>query len=157
MTGLTLPRGGALTNGVHRFPLRVYYEDTDAAGIVYYANYLKFVERARTEMMRLFGVEHERSRRAEGRAFIVRRAEIEFDAPARLDDELVVETRIEEVGGATILLAQDVIRGERALVRTRILVACIGTNGRPVRLPAALRVALFSPNDKSRMVNAHAR
>src|SRR6185312_690084 len=100
----------------HRFPIRVYYEDTDAAGIVYYANYLKFIERARTEMMRRFGVEHEKSRQSEGTAFIV-------------------ETRIVDVGGATIRLTQDVRRAHVLLVRAVILVATVGRQGRPVRLP----------------------
>jgi acyl-CoA thioester hydrolase len=152
-----LPREGALAGEAHRFPIRVYYEDTDAAGIVYYANYLKFIERARTEMMRLYGVEHEKTRQSGGTAFIVRRCEIEYVAPARLDDELVVETRIKELGGATILLSQDVRRDGALLVRASVLVACIGAQGRPVRLPAALRSSLSSFNDKPRMVTAHAR
>ena len=152
-----LPREGALRGEAHRFPIRVYYEDTDAAGIVYYANYLKFIERARTEMMRLYGVEHEKTRQSGGTAFIVRRCEIEYVAPARLDDELVVETRLKELGGATILLAQDVLRDDAVLVRATVLVACIGAQGRPVRLPAELRSSLSSSNDKPRMVTAHAR
>jgi acyl-CoA thioester hydrolase len=152
-----LPREGALQGEVHRFPIRIYYEDTDAAGIVYYANYLKFIERARTEMMRLYGVEHERARQSGGTAFIVRRCEIEYVAPARLDDELVVETRIKELGGASILLGQDVLRDAATLVRATVLVACIGAHGRPVRLPAELRSSLSSLNDKPRMVSAHAR
>ncbi len=137
--------------------MRVYYEDTDAAGIVYYANYLKFAERARTEMMRGLGVEHEKSRQAEGSVFIVRRAEIEFEAPARLDDELVVETRVKEFGAATILLAQDIAQGESVLVRATVLIACVGRNGRPVRLPPPLRAALQSHHENTRMVTAHAR
>jgi len=152
-----VPREGVLAGGVHRFFMRVYYEDTDAAGIVYYANYLKFVERARTEMMRLYGVEHEKSRQSEGTAFIVRRAALEFLAPARLDDELTVETRIKEIGGASLLLAQDVKRADTVLVGASILIACIGRQGRPVRLPPALRAALASHHETSRMVPAHAR
>ncbi|HLI21900.1 MAG TPA: tol-pal system-associated acyl-CoA thioesterase [Stellaceae bacterium] len=152
-----LPREGVLEGAVHRFPVRVYYEDTDAAGIVYYANYLKFIERARTEMMRLYGVEHEQSRVAGGVAFIVRRAEVDYIAPARLDDELTVETRLKEVGGATILLSQDVWRADAILVRATVLVATVSTQGRPVRLPAALRNSLLSLNDNPRMVTAHAR
>ncbi|HVA15156.1 MAG TPA: tol-pal system-associated acyl-CoA thioesterase [Stellaceae bacterium] len=152
-----LPREGTLEGGVHRFPVRVYYEDTDAAGIVYYANYLKFIERARTEMLRRHGVEHATSRQADGTAFIVRRSEIEYEMPARLDDELVVETRLRELGGATILLAQDVLRDDAVLVRAIVLIACIGAQGRPVRLPAALRATLSSFNVKPRMVTAHAR
>jgi acyl-CoA thioester hydrolase len=156
-TSSQLPREGALEGEVHRFPIRVYYEDTDAAGIVYYANYLKFIERARTEMMRLYGVEHEKTRQNGGTAFIVRRCDIEYVSPARLDDELVVETRVKELGGATILLSQDVLRDGAMLVRTTVLVACIGVQGRPVRLPAELRSSLSSFNDKPRMVTAHAR
>jgi acyl-CoA thioester hydrolase len=157
MTDSDLPQRGAIADGVHRFPIRVYYEDTDAAGIVYYANYLKFAERARTEMMRLYGAEHEKWRRTDGTAFIVRRAEIEFIAPARLDDALIVETRVEEVGGATVRLAQDVRRGETLLFRAKILIATIGPQGKPVRLPPALRAALNPRNETPRMVTAHAR
>jgi acyl-CoA thioester hydrolase len=152
-----LPKEGALQGDVHRFPVRVYYEDTDAAGIVYYANYLKFIERARTEMMRLYGVEHEKTRQSEGTAFIVRRCEIDYHAPARLDDALVVETRIKQLGGATILLSQDVLRDAVLLVRASVLVACVSAQGRPMRLPAQLRSSLSSSNDKPRMVTAHAR
>lgn len=157
MTASSLPREGTLSSGVHRFPIRVYYEDTDAAGIVYYANYLKFVERARTEMMRLFGVEHERWRQDEGTAFIVSRATLDYLAPARLDDELVVETSVKELGGASILLDQDVKRADTLLVRAVIRVACVGRSGRPVRLPPPLRAALLTHNETSRMVAAHAR
>lgn len=157
MTAYGLPREGALAAGVHRFPVRIYYEDTDAAGIVYYANYLKFAERARTEMMRLFGVEHEKWRQSDGAAFIVRRTEIEYLAPARLDDELVVETRLKETGGASILLGQDIKRGDMLLVRSTILIACVGRNGKPVRLPSALRTVLLTHNETTRMVTANAR
>ena len=152
-----LPRVGAMQGEMHRFPVRVYYEDTDAAGIVYYANYLKFIERARTEMMRLYGVEHEQARQSGGAGFIVRRCEIDYRAPARLDDELVVETRVTELGGATILLSQDVLRDATLLVRASVLIACVGALGRPMRLPAELRSSLTSFNDKPRMVTAHAR
>ena len=157
MSAATLPREGSLQGDAHRFPVRVYYEDTDAAGIVYYANYLKFIERARTEMMRLYGVEHEKARQSGGAAFIVRRCEIDYRAPARLDDALVVETRLKELGGATILLSQDVLRDATLLVRASVLIACVGAQGRPMRLPAELRSLLSSSNDKPRMVTAHAR
>ena len=153
----SLPRSGAMQDTVHRFPVRVYYEDTDAAGIVYYANYLKFAERARTEMMRLYGVEHEKARQAGGTVFIVRRANFEYRVPARPDDELVIETRLQEIGAATILLAQDIVRDDTTLVRATVLIACVSAVGRPVRLPAALRTILSSLNDNSRMVTAHAR
>ena len=155
MTTAEPPVSGRIEAGIHRFFIRVYYEDTDAAGIVYYANYLKFVERARTEMMRLFGVEHERWRQAEGVAFIVRHAELDYRAPARLDDTLLIETRVKELGGASIVLTQDVKRGDDLLVAALIKVATIGRDGRPVRLPPALRAAILSSNENPRMVPAH--
>ncbi|HEX3973006.1 MAG TPA: tol-pal system-associated acyl-CoA thioesterase [Stellaceae bacterium] len=157
MSAVVLPREGALQGDVHRFAVRVYYEDTDAAGIVYYANYLKFIERARTEMMRLYGVGHEKARQSGGTGFIVRRCAIEYIQPARLDDELVVETRLEELGGATIHLSQDVLRDGTLLVRATVVVVSVGAQGRPVRLPAELRSSLSSFNAKPRMVTAHAR
>jgi acyl-CoA thioester hydrolase len=157
MSAVVLPREGALQGDVHRFAVRVYYEDTDAAGIVYYANYLKFIERARTEMMRLYGVGHEKARQSGGMGFIVRRCAIEYIQPARLDDELVVETRLEELGGATIHLSQDVLRDGTLLVRATVVVVSVGAQGRPVRLPAELRSSLSSFNAKPRMVTAHAR
>src|SRR5712671_6087187 len=87
---------------MHRFGLRVYYEDTDAGGVVYYANYLKFAERARTEMLRHVGFEQEALRRTTGRVFAVRHCSADYLAPARLDDELVVETRLTALGGASL-------------------------------------------------------
>src|SRR5713101_5932994 len=102
---------------MHRFGLRVYYEDTDAGGVVYYANYLKFAERARTEMLRHIGFEQEALRRATGRVFAVRRCSADYLAPARLDDELIVETRLTALGGASLEVEQEIRCGARALAR----------------------------------------
>jgi len=150
---------GRMEGAVHRYPVRVYYEDTDAGGIVYHANYLRFCERARNEMMRLVGYSHSGMVRDTGVAFAVRRCEIEFLRPARLDDALEVVTRINDIGGAT-LDAIQVVRlvggadgvpvGTDAgavpeagdLVRVTLRLACINQNGRPVRLPLPLRTAL---------------
>jgi len=140
-----------------RWPARVYWEDTDGGAIVYYANYLRFLERARTEWLRQYGHSQAELARNPGILFAVVSLQVDYRAPARLDDELVVETRIKELGGATILLSQDVLRDGAMLVRTTVLVACIGVQGRPVRLPAELRSSLSSFNDKPRMVTAHAR
>ena len=129
-------------DGTHRFALRVYYEDTDAAGIVYYANYLKFAERARTEMLRSVGFEQEKLRRTDGRVFAVRRCSADYLAPARLDDELVVETRLVALGGASLAVEQVIRRGERALVRLALRLACLDPAGKPARLPSLLRMAL---------------
>ncbi len=92
----------AAANQVHRFPVRVYYEDTDAAGIVYYANYLKFAERGRTELMRSLGIDHTRTYADTGIVFTVRRLSVDYRLPGRLDDALTVETRITEIGAATL-------------------------------------------------------
>ena len=153
----SLPREGVVEDGAYHYPIRVYYEDTDAAGLVYYANYLKFAERARTEMLRRLGVEQERLRAETGLSFVVRRCTIDYLLPARLDDELVVTTRLAELGAATLDLAQEVRRGDAPLVRLDILVAAIGRDGRPRRLPPALRAALLSLNETTKMVTAHAR
>src|SRR3954447_22979409 len=116
-------------------PVRVYYEDTDAAGIVYYANYLKFAERARTELLRHLGFSQERLRATGGPVFAVKRCEVDFVAPARLDDELVVESRLMTLGGASLEVDQRVKRGGSDLARLLVRVACVTLNGRPTRLP----------------------
>lgn len=129
-------------SGVHRFPIRVYYEDTDAGGIVYHANYLRFVERARTEMLRLLGNSHTRLMDEQGVSFAVRHAGIDFVAPAKLDDTLEVETRITDIGGASFAVAQTVRRDGRELARADVKVAMINRAGRPTRIPAPVRDAL---------------
>lgn len=140
--GMTEDMAAVDMAGVHRFPIRVYYEDTDAAGIVYYANYLKFAERARTEMMRDSGSDHQALARDFDAVFAVSRCEIEYLKPALLDDLLTVETRVLDVGAAVIRLDQQVRRGEDLLARLRLRIACLSRQGRPVRLPDAMRIAL---------------
>lgn len=128
--------------GVHVFPVRVYYEDTDAAGIVYYANYLRYAERARTEMLRGIGMGSARMMEADGLAFAVRRCSMEFVKPAKLDDLLDVETRLVEVGGASVIADQRIKRDATDLVRMKLTLACMSLAGRPARLPAPLRARL---------------
>ncbi|MFI4947895.1 MAG: tol-pal system-associated acyl-CoA thioesterase [Alphaproteobacteria bacterium] len=140
---MSAPSASGMT---HSMRLRVYYEDTDAAGIVYYANYLKFAERGRTEMMRALGFAHTRVQRETGIIFTVRRLSADYRTPARLDDALTVDTRIVEIGAATVLLNQAIRRDGAVLVGLEMLVACVGKDGRPRRVPAALRAALLSPS-----------
>jgi acyl-CoA thioester hydrolase len=135
-------RGPAGTGPVHRFPIRVYYEDTDAAGIVYYANYLKFAERARSEWLRELGDDETAALKASGLVFVVRRCAIDYRQPARLDDLLEVETRVTGAAGATLDLEQIVRRRGSDLVAMTVTLACVNSAGRPARLPAALRTAL---------------
>ena len=126
----------------HNFTLRVYYEDTDLAGIVYYANYLKFIERARTEWVRGLGVDQGRLRAEAGVVFAVRRIEADYLRPARFDDELRVETRLVAQTGARIVLEQDISRqGERLFAATVTLV-CLTDDGHPARIPPDMRLAL---------------
>lgn len=135
----------------HVLPIRVYYEDTDAGGIVYHANYLRFCERARNEMLRLAGLPHAAMVADTGVAFAVRRCEIDFRQPARLDDALEVVTRIVDIGAATLDVVQDIrradgnrIAGADPLVRTCLRLAAINVHTRPVRLPSSLRAVLNS-------------
>jgi acyl-CoA thioester hydrolase len=126
----------------HRFGLRVYYEDTDLAGIVYYANYLKFIERARSEWVRGLGIDQARLRAETGIVFAVRRVEADYLAPARFDDLLTVTTAPTEVTAARITLRQRVLRGEAVLFDAAVTLVALTAEGRPARLPAALRQAL---------------
>ena len=120
---------------MHRWPVRVYYEDTDLAGIVYYANYLKFIERARSEWLRELGVDQLRLK-AGGLVFAVRHLEADYLSPARFDDLLAVETGLNTLGSARIVMDQRVLRGERVLFAARVTVVCVAENGRPARIPA---------------------
>ena len=125
----------------HAFALRVYYEDTDLAGIVYYANYLKFIERARTEWVRGLGVD-QRALKAAGLVFAVRRVEADYLRPARFDDELVVQTVVTSVTGARIVLQQDITRGPERLFAAQVVLVCLLDTGQPARLPPELRRVL---------------
>ena len=126
----------------HRFETRVYYEDTDLAGIVYYANYLKFIERARTEFVRTLGIDQGRLRDETGTVFAVRRIEADYLAPARFDDLLAVETVPAATTPARVTLGQRVLRDETVLFDARVTLVALGPEGRPARLPAELRRAL---------------
>lgn len=128
-----------LTGMPHRFELRVYYEDTDLAGIVYYANYLKFIERARTEWVNSIGVDQIELKENEGLVFAVRRVEGDFLSPAKFGDNLTVSTALKEVTAARIRLAQTVERGAETLFVSSVDLVCLGENGRPRRLPAEIR------------------
>ena len=135
---------GRLADGMHVLPVRVYYEDTDAGGVVYHANYLRFCERGRTDFLRLRGI---RQSAMQDQFFVVRRMTCDFLRPARLDDLLAVETRVADVGGARLDLAQSVRRDGDVLFRAEVTVALIDAGGRPRRLPPALASMLESPSE----------
>lgn len=126
----------------HQFPIRVYYEDTDMAGIVYYANYLRYIERARSDWVRRIGID-QLAMKAEGVVFAVRRLEADYLAPAHFDEELEVHTQVTGLTPARMVMAQQVQRGAAVLFAAQVTLVCIGAGGKPVRLPAKLRSALM--------------
>lgn len=126
---------------MHEFTLRVYYEDTDLAGIVYYANYLKFIERGRSEWVRERGVDQASLRAETGIVFAVRRVEADYLRPAVFGDDLTVQTDLVDLGGARIVLDQAVLRGPERLFVARVTLVCLGPSG-AVRIPADLRARL---------------
>jgi acyl-CoA thioester hydrolase len=132
----------------HTWPIRVYYEDTDAGGVVYYANYLKFAERARTEMLRGAGFDHVGLAAEHRVLLVVRNCAVEFIAPARLDDSLEVCSRLSTMGGASFTIRQEIFRRAadgaqgQLLVTVDIRLACIDAEFRPARLPDRLKQAL---------------
>ena len=135
------PPSGRIVDGRHVLALRVYYEDTDAQGIVYYANWLRFLERGRTELLRLLGQEHSALREQRGINWVVRRCAIDYLKPARLDETIEVVTGCGELRGASVDMLQEARRGTETLVRAE-LIACMSGDGRPVRLPPQVRTAL---------------
>ena len=142
---------GEIRGGRHFMSVRVYYEDTDFSGVVYHANYLRFMERGRTNYLRLLGADHgalfaQAQSEAPGLAFVVRTMQIEFLKPARMDDVLVVETATVEVRGASILLRQRVKRSDETLVEAQVRVACVA-GGRARPIPKALRLAMQADRD----------
>lgn len=125
----------------HLWPVRVYYEDTDLAGIVYYANYLKFIERARTEYVRDIGIDQTRLKLEQDIVFAVRRFEADYLSPAKFDDQLVVKTSLNKLSGAQLVLDQTVWRKDTCLFSSVVTLVCLTEAGRPTRLPSALRTA----------------
>lgn len=143
-----LPALGTVVDGTHVLPLRVYWEDTDAFGIVYYANYLRFLERGRSDILRLAGIDQAALHAEGGIGFAVRRCDIEYLKPARLDDDIAVHSTLTELRGATLTALQVVRRGAVDLARATIRLACLDRAGRPRRVPADVirALATVSPN-----------
>ncbi len=123
---------------MYSFDIRVYYEDTDAGGVVYHANYLNFMERGRTEALRKLGFENSLLTKDVGMVFAVIHTDVRYRRPAMLDDVLTVHSQLLSVKGAKVVFKQSVYRGDTLLVNADIVLACINTAGRPRRLPAAM-------------------
>lgn len=134
------PSAGRWQGGTHHLPVRVYYEDTDFTGIVYYANYLKFFERGRTDALRTAGLSHAELLNADPPVgFAVRKVTVEYHAPARIDDALTVETHFESLTGVRMGLVQSITRDGVLLASAEVEAVCIDMDGRPKRLPAGLK------------------
>ena len=139
-----LPPQGRFYGPVFAFPVRVYYEDTDAGGIVYYANYLRFAERARTEYIRARGCSQQDALENEDKfGFAVRHIDVDYKAPAVLDDALTVTCEVKEFGGASAVMFQQIWRGEKLLTELEVKVVYLSLNKkRPVRIPQELAAAI---------------
>jgi acyl-CoA thioester hydrolase len=129
----------------HQHDVRVYYEDTDLAGIVYYANYLKFIERARTEWVSALGIDQRVLKAREGIVFAVRRVEADYLRPARFGDDLTVETALQMTGGARLVLDQAVLRGGERLFQAVVTLVCMTEDGHAARVPPEVRARLSGP------------
>lgn len=126
----------------HSHGIRVYYEDTDAGGIVYYANYLKYAERGRTEYLRACGFENRALMDGEGVMFVVHRIEADYRNPRRLDDSLEVLTDVSEIRNTSFTMTQEIRRGEVFIFNMKVNLVCVNKGGRPVRLPEGLKEVL---------------
>ena len=141
MTSFPQPSSGSLDGPVHRFALRAYYEDTDLSGVVYHATYLRWFERARSDRLRLLGIDQRAAHEAGEGAYAVSEVTIRYLAPARLDDCVLIETHTEELGAASCRLRQLAFRNETLLAEARVRVGFVGPDGRPRRQPAPWRAA----------------
>ncbi|MFD1035359.1 YbgC/FadM family acyl-CoA thioesterase [Sphingomonas hankookensis] len=137
MTDPDQPAGGRFVGGTHRFPVRIYFEDTDLSGVVYHANYLRYFERARSDMLMIAGIDQRTAHETGEGAYAVRSMQLDWKAPARLNDALVVVSTVERVRAAAVDIQQRVIRDDLLLASARVEVAFVAPSGRPRRQPAA--------------------
>ncbi|MGH6786725.1 MAG: YbgC/FadM family acyl-CoA thioesterase [Novosphingobium sp.] len=148
MAAAPQPPSGLIDGKLHRFAVRAYFEDTDLSGVVYHANYLRWFERARSDFVRLLGIDQRRANEAGEGAFAVAELTIRYAAPARLDDVVVIETRLEELGGASCRMHQRALLGDKLLAEVRERVGFVAPDGRPLRIPVAWRDAFASILDQ---------
>jgi acyl-CoA thioester hydrolase len=141
MNDILQPSSGTLEGGLHRFSVRVYFADTDLSGVVYHANYLHWFEQARSELLRLIGIEQRAVHEAGEGAYAVAELTIRYLRPARLDDCVVIETRAEELHAASCRMHQQAWRGAELLAEARLRIGFVGPDGRPRRQPADWRQA----------------
>ncbi len=144
------PPGGCFDGATHLYAVRAYFEDTDLSGVVYHANYLRWFERARSDLLRMLAIDQRAAQAAGLGAYAVADLAIRYAAPARLDDDVVIETRAEELGAASCRMHQRAWRGETLLAEARLRVGFVGPDGRPRRQPAAWRAAFATLLEKAK-------
>ncbi|MFA7275496.1 MAG: tol-pal system-associated acyl-CoA thioesterase [Pseudobdellovibrionaceae bacterium] len=132
----------------HILPVRVYYEDTDAGGIVYHASYIRYCERGRTEYLRAIGFENTTLREKTGIIFVVKRLEAEYVAPAKLDDLLSAHTRVISLKNTSFIMEQKILRAERVIFSMNVVIVCVDDLGKPVRMPEMLRDVFLKEVDE---------
>jgi len=142
-TDLPTPASGRFAAGVHHYPVRIFFEDTDAGGLVYHANYLRYMERARSDMLRLAGIDQRGSLEKGEGVYAVTRAAIAYRRPARLDDDLIVVSRIADISAASVTITQNIERGGDLITEGEVTVAFLSPTGRPKRQPKPW-IALFT-------------
>ena len=141
MASFPEPSAGRFDGPLHRFAVRVYFEDTDLSGVVYHANYLRWFERARSDMLRLLGIDQRAAQEAGEGAYAVTELSIRYAAPARLDDTVLIESRTEDLRAASCRMNQRALRGETLLAEARLRVGFVAPSGRPRKQPDAWRAA----------------
>ncbi|WP_095011450.1 YbgC/FadM family acyl-CoA thioesterase [Tsuneonella mangrovi] len=144
MTTTPTPPGGVIRGDTHLFAVRAYYEDTDLSGIVYHANYLRWFERARSDLVRMLGIDQRAAIEAGEGAYAVADLHIRYATPARLDDDIVIESRCTEMGAASVRIVQRAMRGDELVAEQTVRVGFISPEGRPRRQPAEWRTAFAS-------------
>ncbi len=146
---LPQPPSGLIDGRVHHFAVRAYFEDTDLSGVVYHANYLRWFERARSDFVRLLGIDQRAANEAGEGAFAVADLTIRYAAPARLDDAVLIETRCEELGAASCRMHQRALKDQTLLAEARLRVGFVAPDGRPRRMPASWRSAFAAILDNN--------
>lgn len=134
---MPVPATGRFLGAVHHFPLRIYFEDTDLSSLVYHANYLRYMERARSDMLRIAGIDQRGNHEDGAGVYAVSEVQIRYRRPARLDDDLIVVSRVAQVGAATCTIHQSVMREAELLTDATVSVAWLTPQGRPQRQPKA--------------------
>lgn len=141
MTSPLLPTGGRFDGSLHRYAVRVYYEDTDLSGVVYHANYLRWFERARSDMLRSLGIDQRAAHEAGEGAWAVADLAIKYRSPARLDDDVLIESTCVKLGAASVEMRQRALRGKTLLAEAQLRIGFVAPDGRPRRQPAGWREA----------------